>query len=1123
MPADNPGDDPLTASLAAYDDALASGARPPSADVPPELRPRFDRARGVLDLLERAYPRAPLPTGVPATIGRFRVRSLLGQGGFGVVFLADDPNLNRPVALKIPHASSLVDPRLRQRFLGEAEIMAGLSHPGVVQVHEAGDAGGLLYIASEYVAGPTLAAWLAGRRGDGHPPAPPGDAARLVLALAGAVEFLHSRGVLHRDLKPSNVLLSPASAEGEAGGPLGRFDPKITDFGLAKHLAGGGHETRSGAALGTPGYAAPEQAEGRAGDVGAHTDVYALGAVLYELLTGRTPCSPGVGPPGWADVLRNEVASPSRHAPVPRDLETVCLKALDREVGRRYPSARELIDDLGRYLDGRPVRARPVGPAERLLKWVRRRPALAALLGLGAAVLLALGGAAWRMRELAGEAQERGRDLRATRKTAEVNRYHSLVFRAQEAMNSRPLGWVDQALKDLGEAASLPTEARDPVVLRSLVARCLAGIDLRRAAVLAEGVDAFCLAFSPDGRLLAVGDRSGEASCDVLVYDVETRRLVYTLRCPALSPRETGVAAMAFHPSRPWLAVGTRHGEAHCWDLAGSPPQRRTFQAHQGRVTRLLFLPGTDVLASASTDGSVKFWDVLDRPRLRKEHALRGTVREMAYQPEPGRLFLDGIAAGIGSYRVEHAGPETVLVEDAGDRAGGAAHVAVSPDGLLRVFTRRDVLVVRNRTGSRVRLELELPHPYRPAFADEMNHMEFHPGSSLLATGSADHLIKLWELASGRLALEMGVPGIGNVYPAFSPDGKAFAFVEDRKTVLCDLLGLEVQRTVAHHTHTLRAFAFSADGEGLACFAQESGATKADRTGQLTRWDLATGKCLLDRATEPPKGPVAWGQPSLAHHPGGGLAFTVQDAQGVQRYGEGEGRAFPAVPLSQSLAFSPSGRRLWGGLNWRQDGDQRRVKPDYDHVVSVTWPDLREASRWAHRASPVREVKALAAGDRWVVAGTHNGWVKLLRAADGQLERDWPSPKESSVRCVALAADESLAAAGTQTGKLQVVRVPDGASVAEATAHADSLDALAFSPDGRTLASGGRDRKAHLWRVEGGSLTRLATLTFDAGVVALAFHPGGHTLGVLCHDEYAVRLWRLDRLNERLERMGLGW
>ncbi len=216
--------------------------------------------------------------------------------------------------------------------------------------------------------------------------------------------------------------------------------------------------------------------------------------------------------------------------------------------------------------------------------------------------------------------------------------------------------------------------------------------------------------------------------------------------------------------------------------------------------------------------------------------------------------------------------------------------------------------------------------------------------------------------------------------------------------------------------------------------------------------------------------------------------------------------------------FSPSGNRLWGVR------ENRLPAPPYhstgvDDVVSLSWPDRKVSSCWPHRG----ELTRVAAGDRWVLAGTHNGRTKLLRAGDGQLEKDWPSPDGSPVRSVALSRDEALAASGTQAGRLQVVRVPDGTVVAEIDAHRDSLDTVAFAPDGRHLATGSRDRAVHLWRLAEGGYEKLITLPADGPVTAVAFSPDGNALAVLVHDEYAVRLWRLDRLRARLQEAGLAW
>jgi serine/threonine protein kinase len=322
------------------------------------------------------------PPAEPPRVAGYEILGVLGSGGMGVVYKARDLRLKRLVALKMiltgPHAR----PQELARFKREAEAVARLQHPNVVQIYEVGEQDGRPYLALEYVDGGSLADRLAGR------PQPPDEAARLVRALALAVHAAHEHGLVHRDLKPANVLLQKRTTtdntdntdekKREAASSVSSvlsvvdFVPKIADFGLAKRLDEAGL-TETGSVLGTPTYMAPEQALGDSRGVGPPTDVYALGAILYELLTGRPPFEGATLLETLEQVRSREPQRPALLRPgVPRDLETVCLKCLEKEPARRYPSALALADDLGRFLDGKLIQARSFTLVDRLVRSLNR-------------------------------------------------------------------------------------------------------------------------------------------------------------------------------------------------------------------------------------------------------------------------------------------------------------------------------------------------------------------------------------------------------------------------------------------------------------------------------------------------------------------------------------------------------------------------------------------------------------------------------------------------------------------------------------------------------------------------------------------------------------------------------
>jgi eukaryotic-like serine/threonine-protein kinase len=390
-------------------------------------------------------PLLPLP---PRSFGDYTVLGAVGQGGMGVVWRARQRRPDRLVALKMFRASDLASPTDVQRFRNEAEVIAQLDHPHILPVYEVGEHDGVQYFSMKLAEGGSLADHLDRFRAD------PRAAAQLLVTVARAVHYAHQRGILHRDLKPSNVLLD---AQGE---------PHVSDFGLAKRLEVDGSLTQSGAIVGTPSYMAPEQAIGRKGGVTTATDVYGLGALLYVLLSGKPPFQAETVLDILEAVKNREPIAPSRTIPrVDRDLETICLKCLEKEASRRYASAEALADDLEHWLAGEPILARPIGPAARLWRWCRRNQVVAAFVLLLAFGVVLTTWLAWRAMQAESQArgaqllaEERLRDARAAEaKTEAVNKFvtEHILAAARPAKRGRDLtlrqaldgaaGTVDQA------------------------------------------------------------------------------------------------------------------------------------------------------------------------------------------------------------------------------------------------------------------------------------------------------------------------------------------------------------------------------------------------------------------------------------------------------------------------------------------------------------------------------------------------------------------------------------------------------------------------------------------------------------------------------------------------------
>jgi tetratricopeptide (TPR) repeat protein/tRNA A-37 threonylcarbamoyl transferase component Bud32 len=558
----------------------------PSADptppAPEDTRARRTRNPGAVatDLTpgeSREYPEVP----------GYEILGVCGHGGMGVVYRARQLKANRLVALKMIRAVEHASPTERLRFQIEAEAVARLQHPHVVQLYEVGEVRGQPYFSLEFCDGGTLTDQLKKQRPT------PQESAQLIETLARAMHYAHLRGVVHRDLKPGNVLLAGAERV-----------PKITDFGLAKRIDAEARDlSQSGAIMGTAAYMAPEQAAGKVRDTGPAADVYALGALLYECLAGRPPFG---GPQHvvLVSVLNEEPVPPSRlGAKVPRDLETVCLKCLSKEPEKRYTSAAALADDLKRWLAGEPISARPVGQTERVWRWCRRNPALAVATGLAAAALVAVAVVSTWMAvrlDVARNQAEQARQDAVTsfeakalahrqeerqRRRAEGNAEHSrrLLVRQYLASGTRLLDDGDLAGSLVWFAEALKHDGKDPQ--RAEMHRTRLAAVLRQCPRLIQvwfhDGPPRQAAFSPDGRRVVT-----VAADAARVWDVQTGRLL-----AAFKHRGPVLSAAFVPPDDRRVVTGSADRTARVWDAATGK-----------LLTPPLMHPGS-VTASPSKDG----------------------------------------------------------------------------------------------------------------------------------------------------------------------------------------------------------------------------------------------------------------------------------------------------------------------------------------------------------------------------------------------------------------------------------------------------------------------------------------------------------------------------------------
>ncbi len=1121
-----PIDDALLEALLAADAALVAG----SATRGMAGEPWVDDC---LRLLELIRPRAAVPENgagprrdLPLVFGRFEVVREVGRGGFGVVYLARDPVLARDVALKVPRPEMLVTAEARQRFMREAHAAAVLDHPNIVPVHEAGELGSVAYIVSAYCEGPSLSAWLKAR----HLPVPARAAAQLIAALGHAVHHAHERGILHRDLKPSNVMLQASVACDAAATDLVDFVPRVTDFGLAKLSEDDGDLTISGEPIGSPPYMAPEQAAGRLRDLGPATDVYALGATLYEVLTGRTPFRGETPAETIRQVIDDEPIAPRVLRPdIPRDLETICLHCLKKDITRRYASAAALAEDLQRLLAGQPIHARPASLWERGVKWARRRPAHAALAALAVIVVsIAAGGMAWSNSWLHSHNQRLKQEAdRADRHSEDADRQRQLALEREELadrhLHAAQLRLARQAC-DVGQF-----ERAQEVLLDDVYGPGPRHVDFgwwylwrfsRREVALLGHHDAPVrrIDLSPDGRTLASSDAAGA----IILWDTASGR------SRTILPGHRGAAEwLAFSPDGSLLAscgdtksMSAGKKELLLWDVAAGKLRSRPVGVIADEVRVMAFQDRGRLLAVVTRNAhggrTVRVWDLAcdtDSPRLRYRVAGFGFVvaspdgRFFAVRESDGRLTLRDAAYGqitrviaadlpdVSALAVSSdgrslaaaaAGPNRVFVWDLTDRRPPRSYtddelrcdrLVFSPDGsTLAAVTGGRQFSVRDLATGRRRAIASLD----PARIGTFN-LSFSPDGSRLALygyGQPGGTMPtaIWRVATG--SREKVFPGRRTFqYMSFAADGASVYLGGDHDLSIWRPDPADDISSFANHQGEVWTVAFSPDGETVASGGSDD---------TLRLWDPATGRERIAL-----RGHTATVS-TLAFRPDG-LAIasgSLDVRENIKLWDPATGCLIRTLTghtdRVRSVAFAPSGDtlasasndrtvRLWDSAN----GELRAVLEGHEDIV-------RQVA-----FSPSGQALASASNDRT---------VRLWDDSTGESLAILPG--RFPVASAAFSPDGLTLASADESG---FITLWDQATMVRRrviNGDDEEVRALAFTPDGRTLASAGASRTIRLWDPVTGQ--ELLHLGGNLGQVnALAFSPDGGTLVSADHAGFA--------------------
>lgn len=983
--------------------------------------------------------------------GDYELLEEIARGGMGVVFKARHCALDRIVALKLVLAGPLASEADIKRFGTEAEAAAQLDHPNIVPIYEVGENAGRPYLSMKLMEGGSLA----GRAIGGRPGFPGGRPELLEIAgqlarIARAVHHAHQRGILHRDLKPSNILLDA------------RGEPHVADFGLARRVERDSQLTVSGAILGTPGFMAPEQARGWARELTTAVDIYGLGATLYYLLAGRPPFEGSTPLETLRRVVEDEPRPPGAKGPrVQRDLETVCLKCLEKDPLRRYPSAEALAEDLERILRDEPIRARPVPALERTIRWIRRRPAAAAML----AVCLASAGALIVQREISRN-EVRGQRDRAVRQemlTREALTRLELE-RANEALGSE--NWSS------GVAALVRLLRREP--MNALAAERLIRTLEHHSVALPVGPPAqtdggrvVAAHFSPDGGRFVTASDAGE----VRIWTVPDGKP----SGPLLRPGGR-LHGARFSPDGRRLVTASEDGTARVWD-AGDGRALLEPLRHGGAVFWGEFSPDGRRLATASADGRAAVWDGTSGAKLGSWLVHDGPVRLARFSPDGTRVMTASDDATARVWSVPGGELQLTLRHRRALRAA-----AWSPDGRTLATASEDPAVRLWEAGS------GRPLPLRSRFSEAALGVEFSPDGARLVIAARDRTARLHDVATGYQRSMEPMWHRGDVLSAvFSPDGQRVATAAADGTVrLWDGHSGELLGEPMRHPPRVLSAEFSPDGVYL---------LSAGTDGAARLWDSRGGAAVPLR--------VAHGVYDPRRGFRGGPVRTSEfsaDGRWIATAG-GDGRVM--------LFDATTGELPWGFVQTNRPFHAVALAPDGRRVVaagaegSYFW----QAPGRRTRPLPVEGVLNWVAfspdGTRFVTAGS-DGAVRIWDGDSGDARGMLGRHSGGAVHAE-FSADGKRVASG---GRDRFARIWDAESARESMAplvHPETVTRTHLSPDGTRLLTCVKGAAPRLYDVASGRLLHTLALP-QAEVVSAAFSPDGRRIVTASADQTA-RTW----------------